>query len=114
MAIRRLLFIAALSVTAAVLAFVFLPRKTKIPRADHVVVVVLETRHNSLLIVTFDEDDYGAENHIPTIMYGAQVRPGRYAGQISHYNVLRTLLDMYELPAFAEAAAASPILDVWQ
>lgn len=72
------------------------------------------TNHNSLLIVTFDEDDYGAENRIPTIMYGARVRPGRYVGRISHYNVLRTLLDMYELPAFAEAAAASPILDVWE
>ena len=35
--------------------------------------------HNSLLIVTFDEDDNGAENHIPTIIYGARVRPGRYA-----------------------------------
>lgn len=72
------------------------------------------TSHNSLLIVTFDEDDYGAENRIPTIIYGARVRPGRYAGRISHYNVLRTLLDMYDLPAFAEAAAASPILDVWE
>jgi hypothetical protein len=33
-----------------------------------------------LLIVTFDEDDDNAENHIPTIIYGAHVRPGQYAG----------------------------------
>ena len=50
--------------------------------------------HNSLLIVTFDEDDNGDQNHIPTIVYGAHVRPGRYAERISHYNVLSTLLAM--------------------
>ena len=31
--------------------------------------------HNSLLIVAFD-DDGDANNHIPTIIYGALVRPG--------------------------------------
>jgi hypothetical protein len=70
--------------------------------------------HNSLLIVTFDEDDHGAENRIATIVHGARIRPGRYAGRISHYSVLRTLLDMYALPAFGEAASAPPILDVWE
>ena len=64
---------------------------------------------NSLLIVTFDEDDNGAKNHIPTIIYGAGVRPGRYAERISHYNVLSTLLAMYGLPPFAKAATATPI-----
>jgi phosphatidylinositol-3-phosphatase len=34
--------------------------------------------HNSLLIVTFDEDDDYASNHIATIIFGAYVRPGRY------------------------------------
>jgi phosphatidylinositol-3-phosphatase len=67
--------------------------------------------HNSLLI----EDDNGANNHIPTIMYGARVRPGRYAERISHYrishyNVLSTLLAMYGLPTFAKAATAPPII----
>jgi phosphatidylinositol-3-phosphatase len=41
--------------------------------------------HNSLLIATFDEDDYKSENRIPTIIYGARVRPGRYAERITHY-----------------------------
>ena len=31
--------------------------------------------HNSVLIVTFDEDDDRAGNHIPTIIFGAHVRP---------------------------------------
>src|SRR5881227_1123349 len=30
--------------------------------------------YNSLLIITFDEDDNSAKNHIPTIIYGAHVR----------------------------------------
>jgi hypothetical protein len=34
--------------------------------------------HNSLLIVTFNEDDDYAGNHIATIIFGAHVRPGRY------------------------------------
>jgi len=69
--------------------------------------------HNSLLIVTFDEDDYSAGNRIPTIFYGARVRPGRYAERISHYNVLSTLLAMYALAPFGEAAAAPPIRAIW-
>lgn len=69
--------------------------------------------HNSLLIVTFDEDDNGAENHIPTIIYGAHVRPGRYAERISHYSVLSTILAVYTLPPFAEAVTTPPIRAIW-
>jgi hypothetical protein len=32
-------------------------------------------KHNSLLIVTFDEDDYGLENRIFTVLYGAGIKP---------------------------------------
>jgi phosphatidylinositol-3-phosphatase len=66
--------------------------------------------HNSLLIVTFDEADDDAENHIPTVIYGAHVRPGRYTERISHYNVLSTILAMYRLPTLTEAA---PIRSIW-
>ena len=47
--------------------------------------------HNSLLIVTWDEDDRKAGNHIATIFVGPMVRPGRYPETINHFNVLRTL-----------------------
>jgi phosphatidylinositol-3-phosphatase len=70
--------------------------------------------HNSLLIVTFDEDDDHAGNHIPTIILGAHVRPGRYAERITHYNVFSTLLAMYALPPFAEAVTSSPIYSIWE
>jgi hypothetical protein len=69
--------------------------------------------HNSLLIVTFDEDNDAAGNHIPTIFFGARVRPGRYAERITHYSVIRTLLEMYALPPFADAAITPPIRAIW-
>jgi phospholipase C len=70
--------------------------------------------HNSLLIVTFDEDDNIAENHIVTIFYGAHVRPGKYAEPITHYSVLSTLLAMYGLPSLGETKTAPPIRTIWE
>jgi hypothetical protein len=69
--------------------------------------------HNSLLILTFDEDDNNSGNRIPTVFYGAQVRTGLYSERIDHYNVLRTLEDAYDLPHAGAAADAAPITDVW-
>ena len=69
--------------------------------------------HNSLLIVTFDESDDHADNHIPTIVFGAHVRPGRYADRITHYNVFSTLLVMNNLPPLATAVTSLPITTIW-
>jgi hypothetical protein len=79
-------------------------------------------KHNSLLIVTFDEDsDNTASNLIPTIFAGPMVRPGNYyemnlngaqpdlgsltdlgfqtptGTAMNHYNVLSTIEDFYGL-----------------
>ncbi|HTX95855.1 MAG TPA: alkaline phosphatase family protein [Mycobacterium sp.] len=69
--------------------------------------------NNSLLIVTWDEDDGGPRNQIPTVIYGAHVKPGTYNEQINHYNVLSTLEQMYGLPKTGLAASAAPITDIW-
>ena len=69
--------------------------------------------HDSLLILTFDEDDNGADNHITTIFVGQQVRPGRYAETVTHYNVLATIEAAYGLPRDAQAATAAPITSIW-
>lgn len=70
--------------------------------------------HNSLLIITFDEDDSRtAVNQIPTIFYGAHVKTGKYSEHITHYNVLHTLEAMYKLPV-ADSQIADPIKDVWK
>ncbi len=69
--------------------------------------------NNSLLIVTWDEDDGGPHNQIPTVIYGAHVQPGTYNEQISHYNVLSTVEQMYGLPKTGYAASAPAITDIW-
>ena len=70
--------------------------------------------HNSLLIVTWDEDeDNGGNNSIPTIFAGAKVKPGQYAERINHYSVLRTLESAYGLASLGAAAKATPITDIW-
>jgi acid phosphatase len=69
--------------------------------------------HNSLLIVTWDEDDGSAKNRIATIFVGPMVKPGVYAQRIDHYSVLRTLTDMYGLPPLGKGADAATIDFVW-
>jgi phosphatidylinositol-3-phosphatase len=69
--------------------------------------------NNSLLILTWDEDDNTSRNQIPTVIYGAGVKPGTYSEQISHYNVLSTLEQMYGLPKLGYATRAPAITDIW-
>ena len=69
--------------------------------------------HNSLLVVTFDEDDGSRANHIATLLVGPMVTAGTYDQRIDHYGVLRTLEDMYGLPPVGQAAEAAPLTGVW-
>jgi hypothetical protein len=68
--------------------------------------------HNSLFVLTFDESD--STNSIPTIFVGAMVQPGEYGERVDHYRVLRTLEDMYGIPATGLSASSEPIASVWQ
>jgi acid phosphatase len=70
--------------------------------------------HNSLLIVTWDEDDGSDANHIPTLFVGAHVQPGKYAETINHFDVLRTIEALEGVSFTNEAAHATTIADVWQ
>jgi phospholipase C len=70
--------------------------------------------HNSLLIVTFDEDDFRPVNHIATIFAGAHVVAGQYDQQINHYNILHTLQGIYDLPATKSTADAEMISAIWK
>jgi acid phosphatase len=63
--------------------------------------------HNSLLIVTWDEDNGAGEhltdpalgeNHIATVFAGDRVVQGEYNEPINHVNMLRTIEAMYDLP----------------
>ncbi|MFE7245899.1 alkaline phosphatase family protein [Streptomyces sp. NPDC057580] len=53
--------------------------------------------HNSLFVLTWDEDNFTPVNRIPTLMVGPMVKAGEYSERINHYNVTKTLLDMYGL-----------------
>jgi len=70
--------------------------------------------HNSLLIVTWDEDDGSADNRVATLFIGPMVKPGSSAQRINHYNVLRTLSEMYGLHYLGESAQAAPVGGVWR
>ncbi|CAN5493645.1 hypothetical protein BH11BAC1_BH11BAC1_14580 [soil metagenome] len=70
--------------------------------------------HNSLFILTFDEDDGNNLNHIVTVFSGEMVEPGSYSTACNHYDVLRTLEDMFELSYAGNSATANPIVDIWK
>lgn len=62
--------------------------------------------HNSLLIITWDEDDYKETNAIPTVLYGASLKNGTVVNSTwTLHNLLRTLEDMYGSTSHAGAAA---------
>ena len=91
--------------------------------------------HNSLLIVTFDEDGTNTlTNQIATIFAGALVKPGNYpetninppdarlpdgwitptGTAMNHYNLLRTIEEMFGLAPIGGSANTPPITDVFR
>ncbi|MEQ1588790.1 MAG: alkaline phosphatase family protein [Gallionella sp.] len=71
-------------------------------------------KHNSLLILTWDEDSGREDNRVVTLFVGPMVKAGTNSQRINHYNVLRTMLDVYGLPALGESVSAQAIKGVWQ
>jgi phosphatidylinositol-3-phosphatase len=69
--------------------------------------------HNSLLIVTFDENDGRADNSILTLFAGAGVKAGHYDEATDHYRVLRTIENLYGLPGLGAAAQQAPLTDIF-
>lgn len=69
--------------------------------------------NNSLLIVTWDEDDSSMNNQIPTLFVGANIIPGKYGEKITHYSVLRTIEDTRGLTHLGNASSATTITDVF-
>jgi len=69
--------------------------------------------HNSVLIVTFDEDSGTSTNQIFTVFVGQHVKVGSFSESVNHYSILRTVEDAYGLAAIGGAASKSPITDIW-
>ena len=72
-------------------------------------------KNNSLLVITFDEDNMKEKNRIPTIFYGAKVVTGKYNDSLNHYNLLATFQSMYGLKPFGDSAKSktAAIINCW-
>jgi acid phosphatase len=68
---------------------------------------------NSVLVITWDEDDNTPSNHVPTIVVGTHVRAGRYGERVTHYRMLRTLEALERLPAIGAARQATAITGIF-
>jgi hypothetical protein len=69
--------------------------------------------HNSLFILIYDEDDGNYSNRIPMIFTGPMVKSGTVSTTYNHYNVLRTIEDIYGTTHAGNAASASAIHSCW-
>jgi phosphatidylinositol-3-phosphatase len=69
--------------------------------------------HRSMLVITWDEDDRKENNQILTVLFGADVKVGPDSEHITHYNILRTIEDMYGLAHFGATVDAKPISECW-
>lgn len=65
--------------------------------------------HDSLLVVTFDEDDGTSANRIATFFVGPMVKTARLAQPANHYNLLRTIEDLYGLEPLGAARDAAAL-----
>ncbi|HEY1738382.1 MAG TPA: alkaline phosphatase family protein, partial [Acidimicrobiia bacterium] len=71
------------------------------------------TTQNSLLMITFDEDDDSGNNQVPTFLVGPSVTPGLHSNvAYTHYSLLKTIETAWGLaPLTANDAAAAPMSD---
>lgn len=69
--------------------------------------------HNSLFILTFDEDNHAYNNRIVTIFTGEMVHGGQYPKYMNHHSVLRTIEDMYSLTHAGNSGAVESIRECW-
>jgi len=71
---------------------------------------------NGLFILTWDEADPDANgtNQIATLLIGPMIKPGQYAQNINHYNVLHTMEKIFNVPCTVNACKAPLLKGMWQ
>jgi hypothetical protein len=70
---------------------------------------------NGLLVLTWDEDDSSAGNHILTALVGPLVIPGVQSAQVvNHYTVVRMICEALGFPTFERATTEASITGVWK
>jgi hypothetical protein len=73
------------------------------------------TQQNSLLILTWDEDDFGGTNQVAFVVAGSQVKRGYVStSSYNHYSVLRTLEAAWNLSSLtSNDAGSNPMADLF-
>ena len=67
-----------------------------------------------MVVLTWDEDDGYADNHVLTVFKGNPIKSGHVSDQrITHYTLLRTICDGLGLAPFGAAAHEAAITGVW-
>jgi len=68
-----------------------------------------------LLVLTWDEDDSSANNHILTALVGPLVIPGAVSDQaVNHYTIVRMICEALGFPTFERATVEASIVNVWK
>ena len=68
---------------------------------------------DTVVFVVFDEGSRA--NHVPAFALGTAVRPHSvFARRVTHYGLLATIEDMFELPRLGAAGTARPISGIWR
>jgi hypothetical protein len=65
--------------------------------------------NNTLVIVIWDEDDGTQSNNIPLMFCGGIVQGGTCATHLTHYDILKTVEDMYGLTLCGSAATGTDV-----
>lgn len=69
---------------------------------------------NSAIFVVFDESE-AADPRVAALALGPLVRPGSvYAQATSHYGLLRTIEDAWQLPRLGRSARVAPVTGIWR
>jgi acid phosphatase len=69
--------------------------------------------HNSLFVLSWDENDNSDSNHIATLMLGPGILHGNYNRPLNHLNLLRTIEDMFGLPYCGASETSASIDFCW-
>ena len=66
------------------------------------------TGGGTVLVITYDEDDGSASNHIPTVVVSPYTRPGtKSSAAFNHYSLLRTTEQLLGITSFLGNAATA-------
>lgn len=67
--------------------------------------------HNGLIVLTADESEENADQHIPTLLLGSRIAGGVSNSEpITHFNVTKTISDNFGVPPLGDTAASLPLI----